>query len=253
MSTDAGSVSKTDMLRIRAGARSILGAVGLASWAIGGAATFATKNSAGAVALITAGAAAGLVAMIGRWPSRITISGNSLEWQAVNQTIGTAIKEAQAGDDSGSALEQLTLLRDQLETLRETGNVPEHPAARYDRKVAAAIASVLPDATVIRETVRNRQIADFSVRWGNDQLLVETKWRANPMQPFRGGTLEQLTTQLGPDDRLLVVVNAQEVSAAANTLARAMPGRALVVRWHDRSDNAELKAALLALLQRSHR
>jgi hypothetical protein len=51
---------------------------GAASWAAGGVASFMGSNGAGAAALVLAGAICGILSLMGRWPSRISMSGNVL-------------------------------------------------------------------------------------------------------------------------------------------------------------------------------
>jgi hypothetical protein len=58
-------------------------AAGLASWGAGGVASFVSGNGAGAAALVAVGALCGGVALIGRWPSRISMSGNELTCSTV--------------------------------------------------------------------------------------------------------------------------------------------------------------------------
>jgi hypothetical protein len=53
--------------------RAALAAVGLMSWLAGGAAAFLSKNGAGAAALVAAGTVCGVLALMDRWPSRISM------------------------------------------------------------------------------------------------------------------------------------------------------------------------------------
>jgi hypothetical protein len=80
-------------------------AAGLASWGAGGVASFVSGNGAGAAALVAVGALCGGVALIGRWPSRISMSGNELTWEDVRETVDSQIEVVRAaGEDSSLGL-----------------------------------------------------------------------------------------------------------------------------------------------------
>ena len=61
---------------ISARTRLSLGALGSISWAAGGVASFMSDNGAGAAGLIAAGVICAALALIGRWPTRIAMSGS---------------------------------------------------------------------------------------------------------------------------------------------------------------------------------
>ena len=72
---------------ITRGGRAALAAVGLASWAAGAVAAFLSGNGASTAALIVTGCLSGALGLIGRWPSRVTVSGNEISWESIDQTM----------------------------------------------------------------------------------------------------------------------------------------------------------------------
>lgn len=237
---------------ISGGSRAALAIVGLISWLAGGAATFLNKNGVGAAALVAVGVACGVLALMGRWPSRISMSGNELSWDEVHETVDSQILMAEKSDDPDSVLVELKDLRARLNTLQRTGTVPEHPAESYDRAVEAALRRLLRGAEVIRQELRSRDIADFVVRYQGQELFAETKWRADVSHPFGGSTLPRLLNRLGPDAKLLVIVNASEppLARAFSVVEEALGKRGRIVTWRDVRDDEVLGAALAALLER---
>jgi hypothetical protein len=226
-------------------ARIMLAAFGLVSWAGGGAATFLGKGNAGATALVIVGAGCLALALMGRWPSRVAISGNEVSWDEVRETIESQIESA----DGGSA--ELEILLDRLITLQRTGMVPDPPAEVYDQGVTAAIRRLLPGAEVVKLRQGNKGVPDFIVRYRGGELYLETKWRNDPADDFRGRTLPPILGWVAGTGRLLVVVNAVEehVTAQARDLVHEALGDAgQVVGWLDARDDAALGRALAALL-----
>jgi len=236
--------------RISGTARILMGLTGVVSWSAGGIAAFVNTNGAGTVALVATGAAAGVLALVGRWPTRIGVSGNEIAWDNVKQTVRSQIESAQAGGEPDAALTQLRLLQQRLDGLRVTGAVPEHPAARYDQRIKAAVCLLRPDLRVEQGPYRTDEIPDFTLRLGDRVAHLETKWRADPDTPVRASSLDTLIERLGPEAPLLVVANTPHIEQVTERVHQAMPGRALVVIWRDRHDDANLRDALDGLLPR---
>jgi hypothetical protein len=234
--------------------RAALAAVGLMSWLAGGAAAFLSKNGAGAAALVAAGTVCGVLALMDRRPSRISMSGNELSWDDVKETVDSQIEVAEKSGDASDALGELKELRERLDVLQRTGSVPDHPAETYDKDVWAALQRLLPGAEIIRQGTGRNDIADFLVRHRGDQLLVETKWRADTTRPFGGTTLPRLTQKLSPDDKLLVVVNTDQWRPGATKNVEDVLGdRGRVVTWRDVTDDHALGEAVRSLLQADKR
>src|SRR6266700_365385 len=82
--------------------RLILVITGIVSWLAGGAASFVSRNGAGA--LIVAGMLREVLALMGRWPSRISMSGNEISWDAVQQTVNSQIQVAEGIGESDDVL-----------------------------------------------------------------------------------------------------------------------------------------------------
>jgi hypothetical protein len=159
--------------------RVALAAAGLGSWAAGGAASFLSGNGAGAAALVAVRGICGVLGLMGRWPSRISMGGSEFSWEDVQKTVNSQIQAAERSEEDDSVLAELKELRDRLNVLQRTGSVPEHPAQAYDGAVRAAIGRLLPGAEVIRQEVRSRDVADFVIRHQGSELLMETKWRSD--------------------------------------------------------------------------
>jgi hypothetical protein len=230
--------------------RVVLLAVGLASWGAGGAASFLGGNGVGAAALVTVGAACGGLALIGRWPSRISMSGSELAWEDVKETVDSQIEVAEIAGEDVSVLNELRYLRERLDFLQRTGSVSKHPAEVYDEAVAAAVRRLLPEGELSRQEHRSRSRADFVLDYRGRRILLETKWRADSQQPFAGRTLPQLLERMDSHVRLLVVVNApQSATAAAHQVVTDVLGpRGRIVGWRDVRDDPCLGAALTFLL-----
>jgi hypothetical protein len=234
---------------ISSGGRIALLVVGLASWAAGGAAAFLDNNGAGAAALVITGALTSALGLVGRWPSRVAVSGNEISWESIDQTMESQIQAAQQDDDGEEALRELLSLRDRLAFLQQTGSVPMHPAEAYDLAVKAAISRLLPGAEIIAQDTRSRGAADFTVRYRGNALLVETKWRVDPAEPFGGSTLPILLSALPAGARLLVVTNTSvpPLPRAYQILRDALGDYGRIVCWLDVRDDQLLGQALTAL------
>lgn len=258
--TDAGSTgspapvtvtaSGASRMAISQTARTMLAAAGLASWIGGGTASFLGKGGAAAAALIVAGAVCLVMSLVGRWPSRISVSGNELSWDAVKETVQSQIEAAESTESADNSEAELKILLDRLTTLQQTGVVPDPPAEIFDKGVEAAIVRLLPGADVVRSQQRSKDTADYLVRYDGGELFVETKWRADPNAPFRGRTLPGLLNSMRGKGKLLVVVNASEdhVTQARDLVSQALDGEGKVVGWRDVRDDPALARALAALL-----
>lgn len=223
---------------------------GLASWLAGGTASFVGNNGAGAAALIAVGGLCGMVGLMGRWPSRISMSGNEVTWEAIDQAVSSHIQVAADNDEGETVLAELTSLKERLAELQQTGTVPKHPAQIYDDGVVAAIRRLLPRAEIIWQEARDRATADFIIRYRGSTLFIETKWRADPSRPFGGSTLPLLTQRLPEDARLLVITNTSvpPLPTAHEKLRQTVGDRGRIVQWLDAADDGSLAEALMSLL-----
>jgi hypothetical protein len=201
--------------------------------------------------LVAVGGICGVLGLMGRWPTRISMGGNDFFWEDVQKTVNSQIQAAEQSGEGESVLAELKELRERLNVLQQTGTVPEHPAQTYDRAVKAAISRLLPGGETIRQQRRSREIADFVVRYQGRELFVETKWRSDPSQQFGGSTLPALVQHLPPGARLLVVVNASPMPRAYATVKDALGDRGRIVMWRDVSDDHALGEALTSLLGRA--
>lgn len=234
---------------ISRGGRAALAAVGLASWAAGAVAAFLSGNGAGTAALIVTGCLSGALGLIGRWPSRVTVSGNEISWESIDQTMESQIRVAQQDEDGEAALRELLSLRDRLAVLQQTGSVPLHPAEAYDQAVTAAVSRLLPGAEIMAQGTRSRATPDFTIRYQGSAVFAETKWRADPSDPFGGSTLPVLLSALPAGARLLVVTNTSvpPLPRARQLLLDALGDRGRIVCWLDVRDDKSLGQALAEL------
>jgi len=222
----------------------------LLSWLAGGAASFLSKNGAGAAALVAVGAVCGVLALMGRWPSRISMSGNEFSWDDIKETVNSQIEVAEKSGETSETLRELKELRGRLDILQRTGSVPEHPAEIYDKSVGAALRRLLPDAEVLRQEARRDDVADFVVGHQGDQVFVETKWRADNARSFGGSTLPRLIQNLSPDAKLLVVVNTDDWRpSATKNVEEALGERGRIVTWRSVLDDGALGEALASLIR----
>lgn len=230
--------------------RVVLAVVGLFSWVAGGFASFLSSNGAGAAALIAAGVVCGLLSFIGRWPTRISVSGNEASWAEIDQTVVSQIRAALANGDGPGAVEELEILQGRLRELQQTGEVPPHPAELFDQQVEKAISRILKGAEVIQQQTRSNALADFMVRYRGHQVYVETKWRADTTRPFRGSTLRRLLDGLEAGAaRLLIVVNIPAITPEAIEIVNdALDRWGRIVTWRTPQDDTALSEALNALL-----
>lgn len=218
------------------------------------------KDGAGAAALVAVGAVCGVLALVGRWPSRISVSGNGLSWPEVKETVDSQIEVAEESGEANDALRELKELRERLDFLQRTGSVAVHPAEAYDRSVEAALRRLFPNAEVIRhaevirQSARSREVADFVVRYHGDELSVETKWRTDRAQPFSGTTLPCLMRNLPTGAKLLVVVSTGKLLPSATQIIEDTLGkRGRIVTWRDVRDDAALGEAVMSLLRTGRR
>lgn len=232
--------------------RAMLVCVGVASWLAGGVALFLDENGTGVASLVVVGALCALLGFMGRWPSRVSVSGNEVGWEQVRETIDSSYQAAADTAAPHAVVGMLEDLEERLDILQRTGRVTEHPAVAYDRAVELAIRQVMPDAVVVSEPNRaSRGTADFHVLTGGRRLWVETKWRGDHTEPFRGTTLQLLVDQIPSGEPLLVVVNAMEISEAQQVVRSTLGDRGAVVSWLGKRDNLALRDAMLSLLRTS--
>jgi hypothetical protein len=222
----------------------LLATVGASSWLAGGVAAFIGDNGPGAAALVIGGAAAGAVAAIGRWPSRIAAYGHEASWHRVYETVESHIRTAEESGQPASTLRELQVLRSRLDALERTGRVSRHPAEIYDDAVEDALRRLMPGVRVVRHTVRTREVPDFELHKDDQRAYVETKWRLDPTDPIRTETIEQLLTALPDGARLLVVAN----TTAITETQRELSDITTIINWRDPSDDVRLRQALADLL-----
>ncbi len=238
-----------DSRRISGILRTLLTLLGVGLAGVGVYATLATANGAGAAALTGVGVALLVLAMIGRWPSRISVGGNELSWEKVRATVQSQIERAREADEPAAVVAELQALERRIDELRLTGAVAEHPAETYDRAVEAALRRIVPDAEITRSRSPRYEIPDFTVRGDGWTLALETKWRSDPAASYRGTTLAPLVEALPDGAPVVVVVRGTEAAVRPARSAKSVVGaKARVVAWRDQADDARLAEAIAALV-----
>jgi len=231
-------------------ARAVLGVAAIGLTGLGAYATLETANGAGAAALVAGGVALALLALIGRWPSTIKLSGNEMSWEKVHETVQSQIAGARAAGEQAAVVDELVALGKRIDELRRTGSVPEHPAETYDRAVEAALRRIVPGAEIKRSRSPRLDIADFTVVGKKWRVEVETKWRTDATTSYNGTTLAPLIEALPDGMPLLVVVHG--TSAAIRPALAKKRGiaddRLRIVAWRDQRDDDRIEEALAALV-----
>jgi len=232
---------------IRLGVRSCLVGVGAASWIVGGVATFLSSNAAPSAVLIVAGALTSGLGLIGRWPEKVTISGNEVVWPAVTDVVNDQIEVAERAGEPTAVIEELISLRKRLDQLQSTGHAPIHPAVAYDREVKDALRRVRPTSRLVQAADRSNRVADFVLHTNGSQINVETKWQPDGTASLRGRTLPSLLQSLPPDARLLVIANTADTSEAKERVSGFMGQRGAVVTWRSPRHDDRLRETLDSL------
>lgn len=142
-------------------------------------------------------------------------------------------------------------MRERLAALQRGEDAPSTDAATYDDHVAAAIARLRPDLDLRDEERRSAFRPDFCLLSGQDRLWVETKWRSDRSTPFRGRTLTSIISGLSATEKLLVIANSEDVSAAVALVNAQMKGRGRVVGWLSNRDDDAVKVALDEMIPRT--
>lgn len=230
------------------GPRAALLTVGVASWVSGAVATFIASNAVSSAVLIAAGAAAGGIGLMGRWPEKISISGNEVAWSKYREVVDDQIEVAESTSSDPRVVQELLSLRTRLEQLHATGRASEHPANVYDTQVEAALLRVQPSARLRRSAERSKRVADFVMQTRRGEVSVETKWRPDPASPFQGSTLTSLFSGLGSRDRLLVITNTRNLDVVRARITAEMGQRGRAVTWQNERDDDALKAAIDSLI-----
>jgi hypothetical protein len=222
---------------------------GLASWGGGAFAAVENKSGTGAAALILVGAICLVIGLMGRWPSKISMSGNEISWEAVKVTVDSQIRNARASGETETVLAELTNLRQRLDVLQRTGSIPKHPAQIYDEAVETAIQRIIPGVEIIRDERHSRATADFIVRYDSSQIWLETKW-SQVDKIFAGSTLPELLRNIPGDAKLLIVINTtMKPAESAYALIRNTVGdRGRIVAWRSIRDDPVLGDALISLM-----
>lgn len=220
--------------------RLVLGLCGLLLVGVATVATFATSNAAAAVAFLVAGLITILLALVGRWPERLIVGGNGVEWTA--QRLAEELRE-RAENSPPEVAANLDRVADEI-----VGLVPTAGPESYDHQVAGALSRCFPEARLVRERYRSDARYDFLLKFEDGDVWVETKFVKPPSNTFRGSRMRPLVdAAIAGGARLAVVVNVPEIEGAAKLLAEQLGDRGSVVTWVGPMDDPALVRAVSQL------
>jgi hypothetical protein len=132
---------------------------------------------------------------------------------------------------------------------RGTSSKVSRLAARYDDEVDAALRRLWPKARIYHDREFTRDRADFLLVVRGRGIMIETKVKSDPGL-FRGSTLPPLLDRLQRDGRRLVVLlNQGDPTPARELVAARLGDKARVIVWSGPGDDAELQAAVEALVR----
>ncbi|HZE48087.1 MAG TPA: hypothetical protein VE074_00920 [Jatrophihabitantaceae bacterium] len=217
---------------------------GLALIVTGAVATYVGRLALPAGVSIVVGAAACLLAAIGRWPANLSWGSASVAFAISNQIRNEIDDVIERAPDSAKA--SLELVKERVSSVQQDQTPRVAAAIAYDDEVEAALRRIRPDAPVRRPTDWSRDRPDFWVDAGGRELLVETK-HVGSATAFSGSSLESLLEQVA-ESRLLVISNAADVSRARERVTARLHDRGEVITWRSPADDGELSRAVSQLI-----
>lgn len=132
---------------------------------------------------------------------------------------------------------------------RGTSSRVSRLSARYDAEVDLALQRLWPKARVYHDREFTRDRADFLLVVRGRGVMIETKVKSDPGL-FHGSTLPPLLDRLQRDGRRLVVLlNQGDPAPARELVASKLGDKARVIVWSGPADDAELHAAVEALIR----
>jgi hypothetical protein len=132
---------------------------------------------------------------------------------------------------------------------RSTSSRVSRLAARYDGEVDEALRRLWPKARIYHDREFTRDRADFLLVVHGRGIMIETKVKSDPGL-FRGSTLPPLLNRLQRDGRRLVILlNQGDPTPARELVAAKLGDKARVIVWSGPADDAELRAAVEALIR----
>src|SRR5882757_3416189 len=217
---------------------------GLALIVTGAVATYVGRLALPAGVSIVVGAAACLLAAIGRWPANLSWGSASVAFAISNQIRNEIDDVIERAPDSAKA--SLELVKERVSSVQQDQTPRVAAAIAYDDEVEAALRRIRPDAPVRRPTDWSRDRPDFWLDAGGRELLVETK-HVGSATAFSGSSLESLLEQVA-ESRLLAISNAADVSRARERVTARLHDRGEVITWRSPADDGELSRAVSQLI-----
>jgi len=218
---------------------------GLALVVTGAIATYIGRLALPAGISIVVGAAACLLAAIGRWPASLSWGNASVAFAITNQIRNEIDDVIDTAPESAKA--SLERVRDMVSAVQVDQTPRVAAAIAYDDEIEAALRRIVPDARMRRDTEWSRDRPDFWLLVDGHELYLETK-HVGSATSFSGSSLESLFGQFDTSGRLLVITNAADVHRGRNRVAERLGDRGAVITWRSPADDAELARVISSLL-----
>jgi hypothetical protein len=217
----------------------LLGGLGLI--VTGSVATYVGRLALPAGISIVVGAAACLLAAIGRWPANLSWGSASVAFAISNQIRNQIDEELESAPVAAKpALERV---RERVTSVQVEQTPKVAAAIAYDDAVERALRRAAPDAILRRNALWSRERADFWLVVNDREAHVETKY-VGASTTFSGFSLDVLIDKLHHQGLLLVITNAREVGRARERVVARMGYRGTVVSWRDSGDDSQLAKAI---------
>ena len=219
---------------------------GLALVVTGSVATFVGRLALPAGISIIVGAAACLLAAIGRWPASLSWGNASVAFAISNQLRNEIDDVIDTAPES--AKPSLERVRDMVSAVQVDQTPRVAAAIAYDDELEAALRRLVPDARIRRDTEWSRDRPDFWLLIDDRELRIETK-HVGSATSFSGSSLEALLDQTEDGGRLLVITNAADISRGRERVDGRLGPRGAVITWRSPADDAALEQAVTSLLE----
>lgn len=224
--------------------RWITGVSGILVFGAGVYGIFKTNSTVGVTTLAIIGAGVLVITAIGQWPDQFTVGGNGMDYSRPSaQTI--AEKEIESEIESAPTKDLPDLKKIQKAIISSGENVGRYSFVEYDQQFQLAIRRLFPKARLIREARVGQLRVDYLLQYGEEKLLLETKFLKPGHTQFKGVTLDFLAIGIPPNSKLLVVANVEDIEIARKKLKESLPeDRGRVISWRGPEDDDRLAEAI---------
>jgi hypothetical protein len=221
----------------------LLGGLGLV--VTGSIATYVGRLALPAGLSIVVGAAACLLAAIGRWPASLSWGNASVAFAISNQIRNEIDDVIDTAPES--AKPSLERVRDMVSAVQVDQTPRVAAAIAYDDEIEAALRRLFPGSRIRRDTEWSRDRPDFWLLVDGRELYLETK-HVGSATSFSGSSLEALFGQFGTSGRLLVITNAADIHRGRARVEAQLGDRGAVITWRSPADDAGLARTISNLI-----